>query len=52
MICPQCKSQNVNVAFVQSGARTSTRGTGLGGNLNNATRAIVALGSLGMSNLV
>lgn len=52
MICPKCKSQNVNVAFVQSGARTSTRGTGLIGNTNNATRLVMAMTSFGMSNLV
>ncbi|RAV34751.1 hypothetical protein [Corynebacterium heidelbergense] len=52
MICPQCHSPNARVDFVQSASRSSHTGTGLGGHTNNAARAVTALSTLGMSNLV
>lgn len=52
MICPKCKGENVNIAFVAEGSRTSSRGTGFGGNMSNTARAVTAMSTLGMSNLV
>ncbi len=51
MQCPSCGSNNVNVQFVEKGQRTSRRGAGLGGNLNNVARGTTAVMTLGMSNL-
>lgn len=52
MKCPKCKGNNVAITFLESGGRTSSRGTGFGGNMNNAARAMTAVGTFGMSNLV
>lgn len=52
MICPKCKGDNVTVAFVESGGRTSSRGSGFGGHMNNTARAMTAFSTLGISNLV
>lgn len=52
MICPKCKGENVTVAFVESGGRTSSRGSGFGGHMNNTARAMTAVTTFGMSNLV
>lgn len=52
MQCPECSSEDVRIDFVQTAGRSSRRGTGLGGNLNNAARASTALMTMGMSNLV
>ena len=52
MNCPSCNGANVQISFVEQGARTASHGTGLGGNMNNAARTMTALGTFGMSNLV
>lgn len=52
MICPKCKSENVTIEMMQKGGRTAKHGTGLGGNINNAARAVTAISTLGLSNLV
>ena len=52
MNCPKCKSENVTVELVQTGGKTKKSGNGLGGHLNNMARATMAIGTLGMSNLV
>lgn len=52
MECPSCGSNNVNVQMVEQGQKTSKKGTGLGGNLNNAARTAMAVGTLGVSNML
>lgn len=46
MICPKCKSENVTIEMMQKGGRTAKHGTGLGGNINNAARAVTAISTL------
>ena len=52
MTCPKCGSGNVTIEMVQTGGRTAKHGTGFGGKLNNTARAVTAISTLGMSNLV
>ncbi|WP_392452548.1 hypothetical protein [Corynebacterium dentalis] len=52
MNCPKCKSENIRIEFVQSGGKSKHKGTGFGGNMNNAARGLTAVSTLGMSNLV
>lgn len=52
MKCPKCKSENVNISFEQVGSKTKKTSIGLGGHINNTARAITAVSTLGMSNLV
>ena len=52
MKCPECGSENVNIELIQSQGKTSKKGTGLGGKLNNTARALTAISTLGMSNLI
>lgn len=52
MTCPKCGSENVTIEMVQTGGRTAKHGTGFDGKLNNTARAITAISTLGMSNLV
>ena len=52
MTCPKCKSDNVSIEMVQSGGKTKKHGNGLGGHINNTARAMAAISTLGMSNLV
>lgn len=52
MECPICHSRNVTIEVVQTGSKTAKHGTGLLGNINNAARAVTAVSTLGMSNLV
>lgn len=52
MQCPNCWSDNVMVQMEQVGSRTTKKGNGIGGHINNAARATAALCTLGMSNLV
>lgn len=51
MSCPRCRSNNVTFTFVQTGAKSTHKGVGLGGHLNNAARGLTAVGTLGASNL-
>lgn len=50
--CPKCKGNNVSIQLMETGAKTSKKSNGLGGNAYNAARGIVALSTLGLSNLV
>lgn len=52
MICPKCGGQNVTVQLVETGTKGKKSGVGLGGHINNAARGIMAISTLGMSNLV
>lgn len=52
MVCPNCGSEDVTVTLQQVGTKTKKHGNGIGGHINNAARGIVALSTLGMSNLV
>ena len=52
MTCPQCGSENVNIAIQQVSSKTKKHGNGLGGIVNNTARGLTAVCTLGMSNLV
>ena len=52
MKCPKCKSTNVSIQMMEVGSKTKKTGVGLGGHAHNAGRAIMAVSTLGMSNLV
>lgn len=52
MICPNCGSQNVSISLEETGSKTKKTSVGLGGHVNNAARGLVALSTLGVSNLV
>lgn len=52
MKCPECKSENVTISLEQTGTKTKKSGVGLGGHVNNTARAMTAVATLGMSNLV
>ena len=52
MQCPNCGGTNVNVQLVEQGQMTTKKGVGFGGHVNNTARALTAIGTLGMSNLV
>ncbi len=54
LMCPKCKSHNINVQLVEVGSKTKTSksGVGLGGHAHNAIRAGMAITTLGASNLV
>lgn len=52
MKCPKCKSENVSVDLVQVEGKTKKHGNGLGGHINNTSRGLTAICTLGMSNLV
>lgn len=52
MQCPKCDSENVIVQMAQDSTKTSKKGVGLGGHMNNAARGLTAVATLGMSNIV
>ena len=52
MKCPKCKDENVTIQMMETGSQTKKTGIGLGGHINNTARAITAVSTLGMSNLV
>lgn len=52
MTCPNCGSENVNISFEEVGSKSKHSGVGIGGHLNNTARALTAISTLGMSNLV
>lgn len=54
MQCPKCKGYNVNVQIVEVGSKSTTKKSknGVGGHLHNQTRAVLAMSTFGMSNLV
>lgn len=52
MNCPNCNSENVTVQMQQVEAKTKKKGNGIGGHINNAARATMAIATVGMSNLV
>ena len=51
MECTKCNSENVIVQMAQDSEKTSKKGVGFGGHMNNAARAVTAVSTLGMSNL-
>jgi len=51
MECPKFNSENVIVQMAQDSEKTSKKGVGFGGHMNNAARAVTAVSTLGMSNL-
>lgn len=52
MVCPECGSENVTIEIAQTGGKGKKSSVGLGGHINNAARAVTAVSTLGMSNLV
>ena len=52
MKCPKCKGQEVMIQMMETGSKTKKTGIGLGGHINNTARALTAVSTLGMSNLV
>lgn len=52
MKCPKCKSENVTISLEQVESKTKKTSVGLGGHINNTARALTAISTLGMSNLV
>lgn len=52
MVCPECGSENVTITMEEVGSKTKKHGNGLGGHVNNAARAVTAVSTLGLSNLV
>lgn len=52
MNCPKCGSNNVSIEFIEKGSKTKKHGNGLGGHINNTARAVTAMSTLGLSNLV
>lgn len=52
MICPECGGENVTISMEETGSKTKKTGVGLGGHVNNAARGLMAISTLGMSNLV
>ena len=49
--CPKCGSENVTVQMVTTGMKTKNYSKGFGGKAHNAGRSMLAIGTLGMSNL-
>ena len=52
MKCPNCNGEHVTIQMIQDEAKTSHKGVGFGGHMNNAARGLTAVCTLGMSNLV
>lgn len=52
MVCPKCGSENVTIQIEQVGSKTKKHGNGIGGIANNTARALTAVCTFGMSNLV
>lgn len=52
LVCPCCGGTNIQVEFVEKGAKTNKHGNGIMGHVNNAARDITALSTMGLSNLV
>lgn len=50
--CPACRGTTIMVQMVDAGSKTKASGVGLGGNAYNATRGLMGIATLGMSNLV
>ena len=52
MKCPKCKSMNVTVSMEEVGSKTKKTSVGLGGHINNFLRTLLAICTLGISNLI
>ena len=54
LVCPKCKGNNLQIQFMEEGSKSKTKHTcvGLGGHAHNAARGILAISTLGVSNLV
>lgn len=48
--CPKCRSENVSVQMMTTDMKTKKYNTGFGGKLHNTGRALLAIGTLGISN--
>ncbi|RRD50724.1 hypothetical protein [Arachnia propionica] len=51
MQCPSCHSENIQVQMIQHGQKTTHKGLGFGGRMNNIARKAVALVTCRFSNL-
>lgn len=51
MVCPKCQNEDVSIQLVETGIKTKKNSVGIGGHANNAARFIMAICTLGMSNL-
>lgn len=49
--CPKCGSTNVSVQIVTTDMKTKNYSAGFGGKMRNAGRSMLAIGTLGVSNL-
>ncbi len=49
--CPKCGSEDVTVQMVTTGMKTKNYSNGIGAKAHNAGRSMLAIGTLGMSNL-
>lgn len=52
MVCPNYGSENVTISMEQVSSKTKKHGNGIGCHTNNAARGLMAVSTLGMSNLV
>ena len=52
MICPICGSSHASVQFVPIKTKTTKKGVGPIGHMNNIARGLTAVSTLGMSNLL
>lgn len=52
MKCPKCGSKTVLVQVMEKKSKTKKKGIGLGGHVNNTARALTAVSTLGLSNIV
>ena len=51
MKCVNCGSESVSVQMVEIGSETKKQGKGIGDHAWNATRAMIGISTLGVSNL-
>ena len=52
MQCKKCGGTNFAFQMMQSGGKSGHKGNGFGGHMNNTARAVTAVSTLGMSNLL
>lgn len=52
MKCPECGSENVTIQMIETGSKTSKKGNGILGHVNNTSRTVTAVSTFGMSNLI
>lgn len=49
--CPNCGSENISVQMMTTEMKTKNYSTGFGGRVHNTGRGLLAVGTLGLSNL-